>query len=316
MAAIEIYNKPMFRYRNECFVVLIANAWELLIKAILSKNKRKIFYPKERGKPLRSLTFFDALKLGKPYFPREILFQPVFNNLEAIIEYRNNSAHFYNDEGFGVLIYGLAQTAVVNFRDIARDIFQIDIANEFNLSLLPLSFGVPPDPIQFLRREKAANSAAVSKYLEIISKKTRDLEIDNIDTGRFLTVFTISLQSSKKITGADISACVGLDPLDGNVISRSVDPNKTHPYSRGDILKKIGAEVNGLKFTANTFEAIASSENLKKNPRYCWRSEKGGSPHYSTDVITYIKALPKSRIESMLTARKTQIRKTKAITQL
>ena len=46
LAAIEIYNKPLFTYRDECFAILLINAWELLLKAILSKNKQKIFYPK------------------------------------------------------------------------------------------------------------------------------------------------------------------------------------------------------------------------------------------------------------------------------
>jgi hypothetical protein len=33
LAAIEIYNKPDFRYREESFAVLICNSWELLLKA-------------------------------------------------------------------------------------------------------------------------------------------------------------------------------------------------------------------------------------------------------------------------------------------
>jgi hypothetical protein len=33
LAAIEIYNKPDFKYREETFAILMLNAWELLIKA-------------------------------------------------------------------------------------------------------------------------------------------------------------------------------------------------------------------------------------------------------------------------------------------
>ena len=36
LAAIEIYNKPRIQYRDECFVILLLNAWELLLKAIIS----------------------------------------------------------------------------------------------------------------------------------------------------------------------------------------------------------------------------------------------------------------------------------------
>src|SRR5262249_11034485 len=33
IAAIEVYNKPNFSYREEAFSLLMANAWELLLKA-------------------------------------------------------------------------------------------------------------------------------------------------------------------------------------------------------------------------------------------------------------------------------------------
>jgi hypothetical protein len=37
-AAIEIYNKPGFRYREESFAILMLNAWELLLKARIVKR--------------------------------------------------------------------------------------------------------------------------------------------------------------------------------------------------------------------------------------------------------------------------------------
>lgn len=33
LSAIEIYNKPDFKYREESFYILMVNAWELLLKA-------------------------------------------------------------------------------------------------------------------------------------------------------------------------------------------------------------------------------------------------------------------------------------------
>ena len=43
LSAIEIYNKPNFKYREETFAVLAINAWELLLKAyILKVNRYKI----------------------------------------------------------------------------------------------------------------------------------------------------------------------------------------------------------------------------------------------------------------------------------
>ena len=42
-AAIEIYKKPSFRYREETFSILMLNAWQLLLKArILKENKNHL----------------------------------------------------------------------------------------------------------------------------------------------------------------------------------------------------------------------------------------------------------------------------------
>ena len=39
ISAIEIYNKPDYKYREETFALLMVNAWELLLKAKLASEK-------------------------------------------------------------------------------------------------------------------------------------------------------------------------------------------------------------------------------------------------------------------------------------
>lgn len=58
LSAIEIYNKPDFKYREDTFAVLCINAWELLLKAQvlhLSSNKLNAIYKTE----------YKTLKSGK-----------------------------------------------------------------------------------------------------------------------------------------------------------------------------------------------------------------------------------------------------------
>ena len=44
LAAIEIYNKPNFTYREDSFAILCVNAWELLLKAVyLRQNRYKMY---------------------------------------------------------------------------------------------------------------------------------------------------------------------------------------------------------------------------------------------------------------------------------
>ena len=50
VSAIEIYNKPDFKYREETFSILMINAWELVLKAKKIKdanNNIKVIYVKE-----------------------------------------------------------------------------------------------------------------------------------------------------------------------------------------------------------------------------------------------------------------------------
>ena len=43
LSAIEIYNKPDFKYREETFTILAINSWELLLKArILKLNNYRV----------------------------------------------------------------------------------------------------------------------------------------------------------------------------------------------------------------------------------------------------------------------------------
>ena len=65
LAAIEIYNKPRIEYRDECFVILLLNAWELALKALLSKNGRSIYYPKKRKEPYRTLSLNSAVQISR-----------------------------------------------------------------------------------------------------------------------------------------------------------------------------------------------------------------------------------------------------------
>lgn len=74
IAAIEIYNKPDFKYREETFSVLNVNSWELLIKVYwlkLNSNKVKSLYVYEKiakkdgtkGKQVR----VKPTRIGNPF---------------------------------------------------------------------------------------------------------------------------------------------------------------------------------------------------------------------------------------------------------
>ncbi len=316
LAAIEIYNKPQITYRDECFTILLVNGWELLFKAILSKNKQSIFYPKKKNQPYKSLTLQDAMEQCVHFFPNDVLFAPVSENIRILTDYRNNAIHFYNQRGFEVVIYGLAQTSIMNYRDLMLSIFKIDISKEINLGLLPLSVGSQPDPIVFLQKAKdnPPKSEAVASFINEISQVTQDLESKHIDTSRFLTVFRINFQSVKKVSSADVVAAVD-SSFQGTPapVERRVDPNKSHPESQKTIVKKIGSSLKGVKFSEYVFQAIVWKYDIKNKEHLCWRATNGTMIAYSTEVISFIKGLTKGEVEDARKAYREHLRLRKKV---
>lgn len=302
LASIEIYNKPMFQYREECFSILLLNSWELLFKAILSKNRQRIFRKKERNQPFKTLLFYEAMDAARPYFPAGIPWHAVSENVTKLYDYRNNAIHFYNEKDFGIVIFGLAQTSIVNFRDLVLTIFQKDIADEMNISLLPLSFGATPDPITFMTcGSTSSHSPVVAEYLKVISETTKRLEDSGVDTGRFLTVFRVNFQSTKKIATADL--VIGVNAESGSQllnVERRVDPNESHPLLRKNVMAELGAAVNGRRFTTHTFDCIVKVYQIKDKPRYCWNNQSNNTFQYSRELVTYIRSLSMEQIQYAL----------------
>lgn len=112
-AAVEVYNKPSFAYREETFAILALNAWELLLKAKVVKDagndvKAIRMYqarPTKAGKPGKKLYLkrnrtgnAQTISLGTCMAALDRtpskLHVEVKNNLEALTEIRDNSVHF------------------------------------------------------------------------------------------------------------------------------------------------------------------------------------------------------------------------------
>jgi Domain of unknown function (DUF3644) len=296
LAAIEVYNKPRFDYRDECFVILLVNAWELLLKALLSKSRHSIYYRKRRGEPYRTLSWQDAYsrivfrKRWPAAGPPELA---VRRNLELLTTYRDSAVHFYNEPRFGILIYSLAQTSVLNYRDVLHAGFKVDLSDELNWHLLPLGVRPPVDPIAYLagRDRDARAGQAARDFASLLREYTAELEDKGIDTGRLLTVFDINLQSTKKIEQADLIAGIGTDQgEEPRIVSRPMDPNKTHPLLQKHALEKVG-ELHGTKFTSYSFQAVVHRYHLKEQPRMCWIDEETHWPRWSPEVVTFIRSL-------------------------
>lgn len=312
LAAIEIYNKPRITYRDECFVILLLNAWELFLKAIISKKRESIFYPKRRNEPYRTLSLDDALTKAEKLFPPKIPPLAVRRNLDLLSTYRDNAVHFYNEPMFGIVVYAIAQTSIVNFKDLLSELFSQDLSEEINWSLLPLGLNPPVDPIAYMSGKGSAaakKSGAVKQFLLEIQAAADEVQQAGGDTGRVLTIFNVKLESTKKIDKADVLVGVS-KPSEGSgplMVVKSVDPNVSHPLRQMDIVKEIPT-LRGIKFTTHVFTALAWKFDLKSKPQYCWKSVEGLLTKYSPDATKWFQNLSEDDIKSALAGYREHLR--------
>ena len=158
VSAIEIYNKPDFLYRGETFAILAINSWELLFKAKYlrmnnnkirslyvfenrknkdgTKSKKKVLKITRSGNPYTHNMSFIAQKLIESKELNEI----AWRNIEALVEIRDSSVHFYNySSKFNVRIQEIGTASLKNYVVLMKKWFERDLSN-FNFYLMPLSF--------------------------------------------------------------------------------------------------------------------------------------------------------------------------------
>lgn len=294
VGAIEIYNKPRFEYRDEVFVELLINGWELFLKAAISKSGGSIYYRKKRNEPYRTLSLDDAFRRASRtvLWPSNISADAVGRNLEFLSTFRDNAVHFYNAEGFGSIVYLLAQTSITNYHDLLLAVFGEDLSEEITWQLLPLGLRSPIDPIRYLAGDRPAAvrpNAAVDEYLRSLGEATKELEDIGGDAGRFVTIYDVHLSSVKKLEAADIVVGVAGDVDEKVLVTRKLDPNRSHPYR----FKRLMAHMSekGVDISEHEFQAIAWKHNLRQDQRYCWMDEDSGLVKWSGEVVGFVRRL-------------------------
>jgi hypothetical protein len=159
IAAIEIYNKPYFQYREETFAILALNAWELLLKAkvleVNGNDSRSLFvYETRRRKGGAStkkqylkrnrsgniqthglggcLTLLEKAKVDVPSHVRM--------NLDVITEIRDNAVHYIvASASLERRVLAVGTACVSNFVKLASGWFGAALTG-YKLHLMPLGF--------------------------------------------------------------------------------------------------------------------------------------------------------------------------------
>ena len=269
LAAIEVYNKPDFRYREESFVILLVNAWELLLKAKILKDSQNristlyIKYGKNNCKIKRSRTG-NPLTIELFGAMQKLALDPVVtDNLSSLVDIRDTAVHFHNDDGVRYVVFTLGVAALRNYQHLAKEWFKKNLAS-YHFYILPIGFSHTFQTFRLMDVE--TTPSAVANLLKGVADVQAKAKTDG--PYFFACEITTELKSAKKFAdAADMTVKVDPTAKDAAVVitqlKRKLDQ---YPLSYTELVERVKKALPGSKTSA--IPDVIKKHKLKDNESY------------------------------------------------
>lgn len=271
LSAIEIYNKPDFKYREETFAILAVNSWELLLKARLlklnnfrinsiycykayinkkgEKSKKKKVLDRNRINNPKTISIFEALhrldaQNGLPKNLKE--------NVESLIEFRDNAIHFINVSDFSKALQELGFACIKNYILILKQWEIKRNLNKYNLYLMPLAY------VENKLDVDAAPTVEGQNFIKLIRQKLNEQKSDDD--------YDIAIKIELKFQKGNSFGAAGIQyDKDGVPITLSEeDIRKKYPFTHKNVTDKAKIRYSDFK-QGKEFNKIMWS--VKKNDK-------------------------------------------------
>jgi hypothetical protein len=240
LSAIEIYNKPDFKDREEVFAILMVTAWESLLKAKLLKdngNKLTSLYVKDgsRYKKKRSgarWTIGIDEALSRCDVP-----EVVRRNLLHLVDIRDAAVHLTaQSPSLPYLVFTLGSASVHNYARLIREWFDVGLT-DYNFYILPLGFSYPFRSISAVDIRKEPDDIAA--IIREVSRSQGDTE--QTEGYHFLCEIRTVLVSAKKLIEAppDITAAIDPSAPDAAIVRRDVNYLDIYPFTYRDVFDRV-----------------------------------------------------------------------------
>jgi len=302
LSAIEIYNKPDFKYREESFAILMVNAWEILLKAkILRDNDNKLnsLYvldnskKRKDGKPLKrppykrnrsvnyvTVDIFGALK-------RVNAEERLRETIETLVEIRDNSIHFYNESKlFEKKLLEIGTANLKSYVTAVNEWFDYDLS-QYNFYLMPISFFHPYEMESFsIENEDQQHK----NLLEFIAQK----EVENPSDENAKHNITLQLETKfVRSTSVDSLKFRRTDDENADMtikVESEDEFRRKWPWDYTNELKpRLKKRYSDIKFDQYFRSIMRQLEQYKKfcNVRYLdWNNPKSQTKKfYSTQIL-------------------------------
>jgi Protein of unknown function (DUF3644)/EC042_2821-lke REase len=284
ISAIEVYNKPAFRYREETFSILMLNSWEFLLKArILKENNNKLRsievwenarnksglpgkkLKQKRNRAGNAMTIGLSAAIGTvQQYSKDKIDQNVVENIVLLTEIRDNAIHFHN-AGMGLRkrVQEVGAAALRNFSYAVKTWFNRDLG-AYDFALMPFCFESPAGIIQTVFPDDA--KGGVSKLEKLLADTKRAFPFD--PSKPFNVGVEIDLHFVRK--PINNAMAVRLVPSDPNAVPVAIteeDARKAYPWTYQSLRRHLRKRYSDFKENQK-FHKIRKP--LETDIRYCY----------------------------------------------
>ncbi len=273
LSAIEVYNKPVFCNREQIFAILMAAAWESLLKAKILKdhdNKMTAIYVIEDKKGNKRK--YKPNRFGEPMtidinaaIERCTIPKIVAENISQIVRIRDAAIHLSCDsKSLPQLVFSLGSAALRNYSRLLHEWFGTSLS-DYNFYILPLGFSYP---------FKTFSLAQLKKEPDIITNIIKEIaaaqEANLASDGDYFLVCNIEtkLISAKKITDVspDVIASIGQEGATHTIVQKTVNKLDQYPHSWKQIREKLKKQLPGFK--SSDLSKLITGQNIKKRTEF------------------------------------------------
>lgn len=270
LAAIEIHNKPDFKYRLESFTILAINAWELLLKAkwlkdnnnnvsslyvrIGKSTKHKRIKRSRSGTPLT----FEIMFLVKKLREQGELDELASRNIEGLVELRDSVIHFYKPRSvLEQRIHELGAASVLNFVNAIYSWFDFSL-EKYSFFLLPISF-IPPQEAKAIRL--SSNERNFLTYLHSL-----DASVQTDTSDGYMVTLKVNVQFERGRTDDAVLTRLSNDPNALPVRLTYEQIRQKYPWTYQELSDRLRKRYSDFKMNQR-YHRIRRS--LEDDDRYC-----------------------------------------------
>lgn len=260
LSSLIIYNNPLQPYRLESFLILLLNAWELLLKyEIVQIDGEKLIYSDKDKKKTITITKCINKRIKEN--------DPIRTNLEFSVFIRNGASHFVIPEtlpALSRLLYPTVHNYIERYHSLMNE---SPLAP--NTSMINMIIDENPWDQQMIIKNYGKKTATqIFNMLDMINNKAKEINSD-----KFFISFDYRVALAKKGKKADINLTVGTDGKNVGAIETTVSIDKKYPYKSKELIEYLNGNITPSIVNQYHLNAVNYVFDIKHEDTYYYLNE-------------------------------------------